>query len=620
MCQIVRCFPPSIYMHLYYEALQQFIELSPDQMYANKFNLYSFLINAHLSDKWLEKCQAHIFDAIFRQIDTDDYWELPLVLLASKSMPLTKAYKAYLSQSYETNPCTKRNAFFMATNRSIHFFEPIIQGSREMVEPDFISSAARLVKLAILISNKPIRARSDFNFYEEVWKQFEEIQPAKLSDNQKIFYNEIARMLALHDFVRTNRRYEYLSDCIAIKILASKYNILDFFVKFNEGCFIMNTSDYHLVRRQLVENRIFNQSVNPNIPKHSEKPSEVNLYDQFYTIYLMVEVLLIKHTARNYEEVIRVKSGEIKKIIDNIDDSRAYIETVEFLFMLLFLRWEHVNSRVFSNGRLELSTTTSVTHESDSSMEFTDNASSRKVQVPSIKSGFTGSFTVVKYMLDALSSSVVNRKVDEQNEGIRRRFMRISSAIGDAKWRLQLVDLYYVVTNCIRVPSDLKLLLTSRQNEMCSRMIIPQTSSDENDSKAATDGTRRESVIRRKPRRQKSAKKSKPERSDSFAHSTEVEGRNSTNISFEIGNISAIRHGNNRERRRFMAKMLGQFTDMVAISVMRGDLNGARNIIEVSTNIVIGKFLDFTLTSFLILIPSRNTILRNRRLQVKYNC
>ncbi|XP_031621433.1 zinc finger FYVE domain-containing protein 26 homolog [Contarinia nasturtii] len=619
MTKIVQSFSPYIYMKLYYEALLQFMEFSAEQMSENKFNLYSFLINAHLSDKWLEKCQTFVYNSIFRRIDTDEYYELPLVLMGSKSMPLLKAYNSFVKQSYEANPYTKRTAFFVAVNQSTHFFEPIIQDSPEIVESSSMRNVSQLIKLSNLISNKPNRPSNDFNFYDEVWKLFEQIDVINLSDNQKILYDEFARMLSLHHFVRSNRKYENLSDSIAIKVLASKYNILDFFVKFNEGSMIQATSDYHVVRKQLIENGKFNRLINPNIEKDSSKASEVNIYDQFYSIYLLIELLLIRPMTRNYDDIVRTKCAEVKQILDIIDDPFDYIETVEFLFTMLFLRWEHVSMRVFSNGKLE-NTSTSITNESDTS----SGAAAKKSSAQSnIKNGFTCSFNVLQNMLNALTASIVNRKTDELNDMLQQRFKRMSNAIADAKWRFQLVDLYYSTTSYFRAPSELKLMLTSLQQQMASRKMF--SSSD--DEECTIPILKKQSVYRRKPRRQSSSKKSsrsskssRSGKSDTFANSTEIEEKSRYGpIPFDCGNISMIKPVNYRERRGFMAKMLGQLTDMVTISVIRGDLNGAKNIIKahnltdstiaIEVN-VLEKFnnLKMTLEKWLQSIPKNNAV------------
>lgn len=569
-------------MQLYYEALQHFAEFSTQQMLANKQNLYSFLINIHLSDKWLDKCETQIYNRIFTQIDDVEYWELPLVLLVSKSMPLIDAYNTYLRSSYENDPLKKRNAFLMTTKRNVHFFEAITlgNGGQEYVEPDFLCDVSRLVKLAILISNKPTRASIDFNFYQEVWKLFEQINVTSLDDGQKIFYYEFARMLSLHRFVRSNRRYEYLSDSIALKVLASKYNILDFFVKFNDGSMIANTNDYHYVRRRLVENGIFNGAINPDIQNDMERPSEVHIYDQFYTINLMVEVLLIRPMTRNYEDIMQAKSAEIKKIVDNIADPLGFIETIQYLFMLLFLRWEHVRSKCFSNSKLDQSTsaTTSVTH-SDSSYESSDNASVKRANQmqPFVKNGFVCTFTILKYMLSALNSSMASRKIDKYSEALKRRFADISDSIKDAKWRLHLVDLYYIATNTVRATSELKIMLTSRSKELYAKVA---SSSDESENCGASS-SKQHTTIRRKPRRRRHRETNKIRKNESNTHSNATDCR--TKSSFESESASVVRYGNQRDRQKcFMSKMLGQLTDMVAIAVIRGDLTAAKTIIEVS--------------------------------------
>lgn len=607
MCQIVNCFPPSIYMQLYYEALKQFVEFSPQQMLASKHNLYSFLINVHLSDKWLDKCDAEIYNRIFTQIDGDEYWELPLVLLVSKSMPLIDAYNAYLRNSYENDPLKKQNAFLMITKRNVHFFEAITSGNngdQELVKPDFLSDVTRLVKLAILISNKPTRINIEFNFYQEVWKLFDQINASNLDDGQKVVYYEFARMLSLHRFVRSNRRYEYLSDSIALKVLASKFNILDFFVKFNDGSMIANINDYHHMRKQLVENGVFNAAINPNISKDTERPSEVHIYDQFYTINLMIEVLLIRPMTRNYGDIMQSKSAEIKKIIENIDDPLAYIETIEYLFMLLFLRWEHVRSRCFSNSKLDQSTsaTTSVTH-SDSSSELSDNVKRANQLQSNAKNGFVCTFTILKYMLSALSSSMANRKTDECRELLKNRFTDMSTAIEDAKWRLQLVDLYYIATNSIQATSDLKIMFTSRSKELSAKVL---SSSDESENCGVF--SKQHTIIRRKPHRRR---RRKVRKNDSNTHSNATDYK--TKSSLESESASRARCGNERDRRKcFMSKMLGQLTDMVGIAVIaREDLTMAKAIIEVSVGSVNIRNC-FVILKLNQLLLSRSKIYPNR--------
>lgn len=596
-------------MQLYYETLQQIVEFSPQQMLANKHNLYSLLINIHLSDKWLEKCENEIFNRIFTQIDTDEYWELPLVLLVSKSLPLIDAYNTYLESDCENDPFKKRNAFFMATKRGIHFLEAITQnGDQEFKGPDFLRDVVRLIKLALLISNKPTRVNVNFNFYEEVWKQFEQINVANLSDSQRIFYYEFARMLSLHHFVR--RRHEYSSDSIAIKVLASRYNILDFFVKFNDGTMITNTNDYRYVRRQLVENGVFNAVINPNVSTDMEKPSEVYIYDQFYTINLMVEVLLIRPMTRNYEDIIQAKSAEIKTILDNIHDPLAYIQLSEHLFMLLFLRWEHVTSRYFSNTKSDQSTsaTTSVTH-SDSSFGSSESVSIRRAGQlqPNVKDGFVCTFTALKYMLCALNSSMASRTIDNLSDALRKRFENMSDAIQDAKWRLQLVDSFYMEANSIRASSDLKIMLTAHIKRLNNAKVC--SSSDESES------NQQRAAFRRKPRRRNKIK--------NYDSNTQLEATDfKTKTSIGSESISVVRYASHRDRRKcFISKMLGKLTDMVTIAVIRNDFTNAKSLIEVRCELlsINAFFVILLLTSPIQSLLFRNTIYLNHQLRLNWS-
>lgn len=557
-------------MQLYYEAFRQYAEFSSDKLVEFKHKFYSFLINIQLSDKWLEKCETEILPRIFTKLDAYDYWELPLVLVVSKSLPLISAYNTYLRTRYENDPFNRQNAFLMAVERSTHFLEPVIavNGIQEFPVPDCLADVSRLVHLTLLISNKPTRPPKDFDFYEEVWKQFKEINLANLNESQRIFYYELARVLNLHDFVRSNWRYAHVVDTIAIKVLCSKYNILDFFVKFNDGTLIINTTDYACVRRQLVENGVFNGAINPAIEKNADRPSEVHIYDQFYTINLMVDVLLIRPMTRNYEEIMHAKSAEIKKIIDNIDDPLAYIELVEYLFMLMFLRWEHVSSRCLSNNKLDEPTSdASSASQSDSTYESSDDPRSHR----SKKNGFVCTFTVLKLMLDVLSSSLANRKIDHLNDELKKRFNDISTSIADAEWRLHLVDLYYIAMNWTRASSDLKVMLTSHVKAWREKVC-----SSSEDGQNADASSRQHAVIRRKPRR-RLRKMDKTKNNDTNTHS------NATKSSFDSEATAVmVQHDDQRDwRKGFMSKMLGQLTDMVTTAVIRGDLDTAKSIIQV---------------------------------------
>lgn len=575
MCQIIRCFPSSISTQIFYDALQHFDDTPKCQLSEKKSKLYSLLVNACVTDKWLEKCEAYLFSMLLQRMDNDEFNELPFVLVISK-LPLIKAYNVYVNRRCELYPYTVRSAFYTAITRKSHFLESITLDGIEIPEPDAIQPISRLLRTIVMISNGNSKA-VDCNQYDEICKRFEDdIDPTRLSDNQLILYHEIERILSLYQFVRTNRRYEYQCDSIAIRNFAAKFSILDFFYKFNDGNILMTTIDYQTTRVQLVKNQTLNQLINPQCLANRDKVSEVNVFDQFYAVHLLAEVLQVNQHAKCYQDIIHVKCTEIKQVIDNMFDTLAFVETIESLITLLFLRWEHVNAKTDSNGKLEHFPSMTTMHESDTSAEYNDHdVPQRKLQqVTNSKYGYVCSFTVLQNALNILSSSMANHKVEDRGENLKSRFLRAADEIAKAKWRLSLVDSYYSSLNCMQIPKSLKFLLTPQYIFTIHAKRFSSSGEDEDDAK-------RNSTIRRKPRRRNSDRRKsvKENTFEQFAHSTEIEGRPT---SFDHTNVSSIRNGNHRDRRGgFINKMLGSFTDMVAICISRGDLAEAKRIIEV---------------------------------------
>lgn len=575
MSQIVRCFPSTISTQIFYDALQHFNDMSKCQLLPKKNQLYCLLVNAFVTGKWLEKCENHVYYTLFQRIDTEEFPELPLVLLASKSMPLTRAYVSYLNRQSDLNAFEKRTAFLLATQRKMHFFENVATDELDITEPNSIASVIQLVKIAVMIENTHTKI-TDVNRYDDIFKYFvSNIDPGKLSDNQMIIYNEFQRIISLYQYVRNDPFYEFQRDAITIRMFTSKYNILDFFCKFNDGCIISATNDYSAIRRQLITNQMFNQLIDSEATKCYTKISELHLYDQFYAIYLLNEVLLMKPYAKNYDEIIRIKCIDIKQVIDGIDDTIAFVETIESLFTLLFMRWDH--TKIDSNGKLDSFPSMTTLDETDTSNDGNDHDIKKQQQKTILRNGFICSFTVLKNMLNILSSTMANHKIDEQNENIKQRFMDVGEVIASAKWKLLLIDSYYLAVTCIQLPKNLKNLLTPRYRLFETRMIY---SSDDDDTSSATS-TKNLSILRRKPRRRLSLRKSNQienKNNESFANSTEIGKKPSA---FDCSNVSVIQYNNIRDRYGFMNKMLGTFCDMVAICISKKDFDEAKRIIEV---------------------------------------
>lgn len=579
MCQIIQCFPSSVSTQFFYSALKRFNEFSTHELAEKKSKLYSLLVNACITDKWLEKCEAYVFDTLLQRIDNDDeFSELPFILLISK-LPLLKAYNVYVNRQCELNPYTTRSAFFMAIRKKMHFLEPIIlDNGGDIPEPAAIQPLARLLRIVMQISNGNSRS-TEYHQYDEILKRFEnEIDATQFTSNQLILYYEIERILSLYQFVRMCRRYDYQCDSIAVRTFAAKYSILDFFYKFNDGNLLMQPLDYQSIRQQLVKNQQLNQLISPHCVANHEKISEVNVFDQFYAINSLVEVMQVNPYAKCYEDIVRVKCIEIKKIIDNMYDTLAFVETIEYLFTLLFLRWEHVNAQADSNNKLDPFLSLTSLYESNTSAEYNDHdIPIRKLpKIINTKNGFVCSYVVLQTILNILNSSMTNHRIEERDdESLNERFNRVANEIANAKWRFALVDSFYSLINCNQLSKNVKILLTPHHQRSINAKTVNSSSENEDDN------TSMKKNVRRKPRRRNSDQKRSQRDSTNgqIAHSTEVEAKVKP---FECSNISIIRSGNYRDRRGgFINKMLGNFIDMVAICVSKGDLAEAKRIIQV---------------------------------------
>lgn len=576
MCQIIRCFPSTVSTQFFYDALQRFNDIPMCELAQKKSKLYSLLVNACITDKWLEKCEAYVFNTLLQRIDNDEFSELPLILLISK-LPLLKAYNAYVSRQCELNPYTTRSAFFTAITKKTHFLEPIVSDNGgDIPEPDAIQPLARLLRIVVQISNGNSRA-TEYHRYDDILKRFQnEIDPTQLTDNQLILYYEIERILSLYQFVRTCRRYDYQCDSIAVRTFAAKYSILDFLYKFNDGSLLTQTFDYQSIRVQLVRNQTLNQLISPHCVANREKISELNVFDQFYAVNSLVEVMQVNPYAKCYEDIVRVKCADIKQVIDNMFDTLAFVETVESLFTMLFLRWEHVNANADSNNKLDPFLSLTSLQESETSAEYNDfDGPTRKLpKMINTKNGFVCSFVVLQTILNILSSSMTNHRIEEGDESLKERFNRVADEIANAKWRFALVDSFYTLLNSNQLPKSVKNLLTPHHIRSINAKTVNTSSDDE-------ANTSMKKSVRRKPRRRLSDRKRGQREINNvqFDHSTEVEGHV---IPFECSNISVIRSGNYRDRRGgFINKMLGNLVDMIVICVSKGDLAEAKRIIQV---------------------------------------
>lgn len=547
----------------------------PQLMRERKWNLFSLLANICVTDKWLHKCEQAAMPALFAQSDAmaDDMREFPLVLLSNNSMALTKSYAKYESKLFGLNPFLAKAAFASAIDKRIHFLENIFYNEFNDRVPTHAVDCINLIKIVITISNGVQKTKENF---EDIQKQFEEqIRADRMcaGGGQLAVYNEIRRIFRLYQFMRASKCFDYQMKLMALRSFSQRYNCIDFLHAFNDGGLIASTGDYASIRELMRENQRLNECINCVVANVTTKPSELSLYDQYYAIQLLADVMFLNGHVKNYDEIVHHKCNEVKEVIDRLDDAFAFVECVESLYATLFMRWEHVNgSGTFGPSRIEHSASLTTLDETDTSEDDELCAAKRlQRQQSNHKNGFVCSFVVLKNMLHTLHTSIVHRSADIDQIGaatISERFERLATEVSNAKWRLALFDMHNVASvNRVQVPKETRQLLTPYYDENLTN--AHSSSDDESEDR----GSRKisVSVARRKPRRKATQRRQEP-----LAHSTEVE-RGPSAI-YQLANAATVSTGN--DGRAIIGKMLGPPLNLVAVCMSSGDENEARNIIK----------------------------------------
>lgn len=574
MCQIVRCFPSSISGQMFYDALLTYAEL-PQLMRERKWNLFSLLANICVVDKWLNKCEQFVMPALFDQCHAmhDELFELPLVLLANGAMALTKSYAKYEMKLFDANPFTVNAAFASAVNKRIHFLENIFYDEFRQQLPAHAIDCINLIKIVISIVNGVQKTKETF---DDIQRQFEEqIRANRMHSGggQLMMYNELRRIFRLYQYVRTHKCFDYQMKLMALRTFSQRYNCIDFLHGFDDGELIATTGNYASIRELMTENQLLNERINIATAATTTKPSELSLYDQYFAIQLLADVMFLNGHVKNYDEIVRIKCNEIKDVVDRLDDAVAFIECVESLYATLFMRWEHVNGTSATNigiGRMDHSTSLTTFDETDTSDDGELGAKRLQRQQSNHKAGFVCTFIVLKNMLNVLHSSIVNRRTDIERINVMEihdRFERLGNEVTDAKWRLALFDILNVAAlNRVQIPKETKQLLTPFYGEV---MTQANSSSDE-ESEDRSGRKMQASMARRKPRRKTIQRRHEPS-----THSTDVEPRMlSTQLSMVP--LASCAH----DGRMIIGKMLGPPLNLVAICMSSGDTNEARKIIK----------------------------------------
>lgn len=574
--QILKCFPPSIYGQIVYEALYRFVRDVDLIKKSKNGKLLSLLSNIHLSEKWIEKFESNVLPLIQAATDHANYDEIPLALLSN---PVPRLLRSYMDFEVHRlcagqNMFQQKAAFFMAYHRKTHFLESVLAKEARDGIPVTVQDCFYLLNALQSVNNGFSNAKETFQIVSNNFKI--QINRDNLLDQQQIFYDELNRLITFTEFLHTN------SAAISRAILplsstTSKYSVIDFLFKHvDAGCFLAKL-DFENVRDLFIENDRLNRAISPTIANTTVEIPELDLYQQYYVIKILAENLLLNQNIKNYPELIASNCVQIREIIDDISNPLAYIQVIENLYTMLFYRWEHTSGYV--GPRTDGSSSLTAMQESDTSEDYTDDSvflapkKLHQIHGNSEKTGFICSVIVLEAVLDMLSDSAAGRKESPEfilDGVLAKRFDEIYIEIIDSKWRLTLFELDQVPNENIQLSTDLKSLLTSIHGEMFERS---SNSSSENEDDDHVQNKPGSAGVRRRPRRRAPFRRSE-DRNHSFVNSTENDKKL---MELTGGNRSA----GFSEKRSIISRMLGPPINLVAICMCRGNMVGAKKIIEV---------------------------------------
>lgn len=505
----------------------------------------TILSNTDWSEKILLDIRQHIFPLLALQVDDNDDLEW-FCWLSSQHSKTLSAFLCYQGDRYLADQhwkqLTVKLIFILATVKQHHFLKYVLSQDQCSVPSTLQGS------LSIVRQLQSVESENAF--------EIKPVEPTTLAHHLIYEMKRINRLCALikmHD--------------IDIKPgqLASKYNIIDLLQKNLN----LATVNYDLVHSLLIDN----EEINLKLPRDTNyETSEIELYDQFMILHILLELIVGNEEQRLEPMTMQIKLKEIRKLLRNMKTFGAFVKVIEFCYVLIFLRWDHIDDRTHLNRTIG----------SGSESDGTTKLLARKYE----KYGFLCGMDTLELILNTLKSAVTQKKHSDEflnypDNHHKQTFARLTDQINDAIWRLSLFKgkQSYDIR---RSTFDAKKLLAQHPLNT-----TPKSSSDDEDGEkkliVADDGGAgcamdKVQQSRRKPRKRNPFRKIDGEKNVSFSHSTENEKemQSSGGISF----TGANNYGS--EKRCIINKMIGSSEHLTAVSMNKGDLNVTRQIIKVS--------------------------------------
>lgn len=366
------------------------------------------------------------------------------------------------------------------------------------------------------------------------------IDSTKLIGFSLKYFWEIERQQKLMKFIKIKNFTE----------ISKTFNLIDFLIK-NVN---LSQVDYHQIRNLINENFQLNTKITEF---KNQENFECYLFDQYATVRNFLEIIFMESTSDIESNLLLIRI-----IFRNIKNLSSFIELLESVFSLLFIRYDHQYDSRDLNETLDPAVSSDENpEESHSSKNYTKSPT-----------GFICSKIIVYKILNTLKTIITQKKhskqFEESSEILKSKFQKISNYINDGLWRLSLFT--STTTNQL-IENHTKF------ENFDSKQLVKPYPTDDNQSSSDDDDNSSEkttpTAVRRRPRKKRYLQKS-----DGTGESE------STNL--EILKKSFEEQSSNSSGRKcgtsIITKMLGSSESLVAVCLTHGDLENIKLIIKVS--------------------------------------
>ncbi|XP_037050749.1 zinc finger FYVE domain-containing protein 26 homolog [Bradysia coprophila] len=368
--------------------------------------------------------------------------------------------------------------------------------------------------------------------------------PINFTNNclRRNLFNEAQRLLTLSEL--------FASHIPNIKLIfyGSKFNVIDILYEH-----VDLSNDSQSVLSILEENRKYNQRFDLFGNETANQLTELELYNQFLVVKLLLEVIMDNQQFTELTESSVMKLSKVKTLLNCIQSIEQLTSILEVAFSLIFVRWDNIPQ---NSDPVEIDL---IVDESGSeSIKFPRKNSDR-----SDKTAFICSAVVLDSILnllkDVATDVIDSHAVVDNSKGKFR--LRLLSNINDAHWRTTLFN------SISTVAGSRSASITG--DDVQNYFSRHQVRKNLNGSSEDEDRRNQQSIstYRRKTRKKNSLRKSTHDKPWAPVNSTEQEQRSDRSIS-------------GRERRCPVSRLFGSPEQLATVCLNMGNFEATKEIVE----------------------------------------